>query len=99
MLKCDPRAFARCPYKRSCSRIEDAIFTEGSDCHKFNQRILSSPITVADEIRGKSDPQLFLFLHTLINSCKAGDCSICPIGADNCANLRTYLKSESKEDT
>lgn len=97
MLKCDPRVFARCPYKGSCGRIEDAVFTENSDCHKFNQRILSVPITVADNLRRKSDPQLYLFLYTLINSCKTGNCQICPIGAENCANLRGWLKSESKE--
>ena len=97
MLKCDPRAFARCPYKASCGRIEEAEFTEGSDCDKFNQRILSKPITVADDIRGKSDPQLFLFLYTIINSCKAGCCGACPIGAENCGALKNWLKSESKE--
>ena len=40
LMRCDPRAFARCPYKRSCVRIEDATFTEGSDCHRFNERVL-----------------------------------------------------------
>lgn len=98
MLKCDPRAFARCPYKASCGRIEDAEFPEGSDCDKFNQKILSASITVADDLRAKSDPQLYLFLYTLINSCKAGDCLICPIGADNCANLKGWLKSENKKE-
>jgi len=97
MLRCDPRAFARCPYKGSCGRIEDAEFPEDSDCHKFNRRILSTPVTVSDDIRAKSDPQLFLFLYTLISSCKAGDCGACPIGEKNCSNLRNWLKSESKE--
>lgn len=99
MLRCDPRVFARCPYKAGCVRIEDAMFEEDSDCHKFNQRVLSKPITVADDIRGKSDPQLFLFLYTIINSCKAGCCGACPIGADNCGTLKNWLKSESKEGT
>ena len=97
MLKCDPRVFARCPYKGTCGRIEDAKFSEGSDCHKFNQRMLSAPITVADDIRAKSDPQLFVFLYTLIASCKAGDCAACPVGAENCDNLKNWIKSESKE--
>lgn len=36
MLKCDPRAFARCPYNKTCVSVEMAEFTEGSDCHRFN---------------------------------------------------------------
>lgn len=97
MIKCDPRAFARCQYKKACGRIEDAEFTEGSDCDRFNQRILTKPITVADDIRAKSDPQLFLFLYTLIESCKTRNCEACPIGPEKCASLKTWLKSESKE--
>lgn len=97
MLKCDPRAFARCPYQKSCGRIEEAEFPEGSDCQKFNERILAKPITVADDIRAKSDPQLYLFLYTLIESCKAKACGACPIGADNCTSLKSWLKSERKE--
>lgn len=80
LINCDPRAFARCPYQRSCGRIEEAQFTEGSDCEKFNQKILAKPIMVADDIRAKSDPQLFLFLYTLIESCKSRNCEACPIG-------------------
>mgnify|MGYP007057688726 FL=1 len=97
MLKCDPRAFAWCPYQKTCGRIEEAEFPEGSDCHKFNERILAKPITVADDIRAKSDPQLYLLLYTLIESCKAKACGACPIGPDNCTNLKSWLKSESKE--
>ena len=97
MIKCDPRAFVRCPYKKACGRIEDAEFTEGSDCDRFNQKILAKPITVADDIRAKSDPQLFLFLYTLIESCKTRNCEACPIGPEKCASLKTWLKSESKE--
>lgn len=95
MIKCDPRAFARCPYQKSCGRIEEAEFTESSDCDRFNQRILAKTITVADDIRAKSDPQLFLFLYTLIESCKARNCAACPIGAENCIKLKEWLKSES----
>ena len=98
MLKCDPRAFARCPYQKSCGRIEEAEFSEGSDCHKFNQKILAKPITVADDIRAKSDPQLYLFLYTLIESCKTNNCGACPIGADNCKNLRGWLKSKGADN-
>ena len=94
MKKCDPRAFARCPYQKSCGRLEDAEFEPGGDCDRFNQRILAKPITVADDIRAKSDPQLFLFLYTLIESCKVRNCDACPIGADNCMSLKGWLKSE-----
>lgn len=71
---------------------------EGSDCDKFNQRILAAPITVADDIRAKSDTQLFLFLYTVIESCKTRNCEACPIGADNCMNLKNWLKSESENN-
>lgn len=96
MLKCDPRVFARCPYQKSCIRIEEAEFAAGSDCDVFNQRVLAQPITVADDIRAKSDPQLFLFLYMVIASCKSHNCEACPIGPEKCQNLKTWLKSESE---
>lgn len=97
MLKCDPRAYARCPYKGSCVDLENAQFPEGGDCHLFNQKVLSSQMTEADYIRTMSDPQLYLFLYTLTRSCAEKNCQACPIGAENCANLRQWLKSIKTE--
>ena len=51
MMYCDPRAFARCPYNRSCLSPEQAEFTEDSDCDQFNRRVLEKPLTEADGIR------------------------------------------------
>ena len=45
MPKCDPRAFARCPYKATCAPIEEATFMEGSDCDLYNQKVLRTPLT------------------------------------------------------
>ena len=58
MLKCDPRVFARCPYKGSCVSLEHAEFTEGSDCDRFNQKVLNAPVTNGDRIRMMNDMEL-----------------------------------------
>lgn len=55
-IKCDPRAIARCPYKRLCG--DNPYFLDGSDCDKFNQKVLEPPPTMADCIRAKSDEEL-----------------------------------------
>ena len=97
LLKCDPRAFARCPYKESCFSVEQAEFTKGSDCDLFNQRILERPITNADKIRGMSDLELSTFLHTITRACADHDCGNCPIGEQNCIVMLHWLKKSELE--
>lgn len=58
MIKCDPRAKARCPFKNPCCGDETAYFVEGSECDEFNKKILSPPPTNADRIRAMSDEEL-----------------------------------------
>ena len=59
MLKCDPRAFAQCPGHQYCGSCAAEVgFMEGSECDKFNQSILSKPMTNADRIRAMSDEEL-----------------------------------------
>lgn len=67
MLKCDPRVFARCPYKGSCVSLEQAEFTEGSDCEKFNQKVLNAPVTNGDKIRMMNDTELARLLNRFDN--------------------------------
>ena len=58
MVKCDPKAFAKCPTRHLCGTPEDATFAPGSDCDKFNQRVLLQPMTNADRVRAMSDDDL-----------------------------------------
>ena len=39
MIKCDPRAKAKCPFKEQCCGYDVGYFLEGSDCDKFNQNV------------------------------------------------------------
>lgn len=39
MMRCSPEAFAKCPMQKLCGSQQEATFTEGSDCDKFNQEI------------------------------------------------------------
>lgn len=57
VMNCDPRAYAQCPTRHLCGSLNDAQFMEGSDCDKFNQRILNQPMTYADRIRAMSDEE------------------------------------------
>lgn len=63
MIKCDPRAKARCPFKNPCCGDETAYFVEGSECDEFNKKILSPPPTNADRIRAMSDDELARWLE------------------------------------
>lgn len=92
MKKCDTRAFARCPYNKTCSPIKDAVFPEGSDCDLFNQKVLSKPITNADRIRGMNDRELATYLYTITRACADRNCGGCPIGPDNCIVMLHYLR-------
>ena len=48
MIRCDPRAKAKCPFKDPCCGDEVAYFVEGSDCDKFNQKVIApSPADAA----------------------------------------------------
>lgn len=62
MIKCDPRAKAKCPFKDPCCGDDAGYFLEGSDCDKFNQKVCAVPPTNADRIRGMSDEELAEFL-------------------------------------
>lgn len=65
MIKCDPRAKVRCPFKNPCCGDETAYFVEGSECDKFNREILAPPPTNADRIRAMSDKELAVFLSSI----------------------------------
>ena len=58
MIKCDPRAIARCPFKKQCCDYDVEYFVEGSECDEFNKQLLTQPPTNADHIRAMSDEEL-----------------------------------------
>ena len=59
MVKCDPRAYAKCPTKQYCAPSADGCeFVNGSECDQFNRKVLSQPMTNADRIRAMSDEGL-----------------------------------------
>ena len=94
MVKCDPRVFARCPYKGSCVSLEHAEFHEGSDCDTFNQKILNTPVTYGDWIRMMDDRELASFLMAVINACADRRCDICPIGKPNCITMLYWVRQK-----
>ena len=38
-IKCSKEAYDKCPDSRRCGTLDQAIFLDGSSCHKFNQQI------------------------------------------------------------
>lgn len=59
VIKCDPRAYAKCPTKELCGPYcDDVCFEEGSECDAFNQEVINAPQTNADRIRAMSDEEL-----------------------------------------
>ncbi len=80
MLKCDPRAFARCPYRKECSDSpEHTSFYEGTECDYFNHQVIHAPLTNADRIRAMSDDDMAdtMCRNPIFTVCDAvceGDC-------------------------
>jgi hypothetical protein len=75
MMKCDPFARAQCPHGAYCEAF--AVYTDESECAKFNQSVLAKPKTNADRIRSMSDEELAEVLGKLVH------CGGCPM-RDNC---------------
>ena len=96
MMNCHPRAFARCPYNKTCISVEMAEFQENSDCHRFNNKVLDMPPTNSDRIRGMSDKDMAAFLMAIAKSCTNRACGSCQIGKDNCQTILGWLQKEGK---
>ena len=94
MMNCHPRAFARCPYNKTCISVEMAEFTENSDCHRYNNKVLDMPPTNADRIRGMEDKEMADFIMAVAKACAEKACDSCPIGKNNCKNMVKWLKKE-----
>ena len=106
MMKCDPRAFARCPYRKGCSDSpEHTSFYEGTECDYFNQQVIHAPPTNADRIRAMTDEELSEFISRI----EIGDfgqqvygktfCDMCK-GQYECDDCRLWwLQQPAEEDT
>lgn len=79
MKRCDPKARAKCPDGKQCELY--AEFADGSECDKFNEKVLSQPMTNADRIRAMSDEEL-------------AEVIMCPYGSepDLCCTKGTCLE-------
>ena len=111
IMKCDARAFARCPDKKQCSDSpEHTSFYEGTECDYFNQQVIHAPLTNADRIRAMSDEELSdIFLRAdFCKYCeheKDGVCNyICAYPNiplyDGCKRAAlTWLQQPAEEDT
>lgn len=72
MMRCSPEAFAKCPTRALCGRIQDATFTEGSECDLFNQSVVDQPMTILEKIRALDDEEMVDFIYRLV---QVGDIS------------------------
>ncbi len=70
MLRCSEKAYAQCPDCHLCGPIEDATFTEDSECAAFNRAVEEKPMTHHDLVRAMSDEDLVKkFVVLCINDC------------------------------
>ena len=63
MKRCSKKAFALCPDRFFCGCVDDATFTEGSECDAFNKQALKI-MSNGDHIRSMDDLELAKFLST-----------------------------------
>ena len=68
MMRCDPRAYARCETRQYCG-----------ECDKFNRAVLSLPLTNADRIQAMTDEELceFLMCDVICDQNISPDCKDC----------------------
>ena len=98
MTKCDPRAYARCPDRQHCGpSAEECVYTESSECERFNQRVLSRPMAEGDRIRSMADNELAEFLCG-ITDCFDGKCPAAEYCRAGHNGMREYLKQRAKEE-
>ena len=96
MLRCSAEAWARCPTRKYCGLREDATFTEGSECDKFNQHVSEHPVSRADRIRAMNDDELIKLLKEFTAfACifPDKDCEFC-----SCEDCVTQWLRESTEE-
>ena len=95
MKRCDPKARAKCPDGKQCELY--AEFADGSECDKFNEKVLSQPMTNADRIRAMSDEELAKqFVHTSICDQKYPKCK--KAGEDCVECLLEWLQQPAVEE-
>lgn len=104
MQRCSEKAFAMCPTRHLCGKIEDATFTEDSDCAAFNRAVEDKPMINADHIRAMSVEELArLFVSAVSDGCPPEhdwDCKKDEEGWDACdCCWAMWLRQPVEEDT
>lgn len=103
MIKCNSKAFVQCQIKcHHCKTMDEACFLEGSDCDRFNQKVLAAPKTNADRIRAMSDEELAELLGGMCKIAEqCDDCPLdgkCPGGSYDCGSWNEWLKQPAEEE-
>ncbi len=103
MLRCSKKAHAKCPARHLCDPIEDATFTEDSECAAFNREVEYKPMTNADRIRAMSNEELAaMFVRACADECPPGRdwyCAKDEYGWDACeACWANWLQKPAEED-
>lgn len=62
MQRCSDKAYSMCPTRYLCGPIEEATFTDDSECAVFNRSVEDKPMTNADRIRAMNNYDLAVFL-------------------------------------
>lgn len=98
MKKCDPRVYAKCPDRSLCGDFSSAIFTEGSPCDLYNERMLAEPATNADRIRTMSNDELANVLSSPCLGCVVKGCKLHNYGSYGCEKaFLKWLQQPAKE--
>ncbi len=92
MMKCDPRAYSKCPTRLFCgSCAAEAGYMEGSECDRFNQKVLKQPQSIADRVRVMSDEEMAVWLARMRYFITKNICK--QLGVDIPENVEKLLRS------
>lgn len=103
MKHCNPKARAKCPYRKHCEL--DATFADGSECDEFNWKCLEEKPTYADHIRAMTDEELAGYMAKMLADYTTGlydgsyvpsDKVVCEMASELLRQLQQPCESEEK---
>lgn len=93
MQRCSEKAYAMCPMRHLCGPIDDATFTDDSECAVFNRKVEDKPMTNADRIRTMNTYELAVFFAKTKAALHLADLPVIAYAAqDRNDNLQWLMK-------
>lgn len=96
MQRCSEKAYAMCPTRQLCGPIDEATFTDDSECALFNRSVEDKPMTNADRIRAMNGYELAVFFAKTKAALHLADLPVIAYSAQDMNNNLEWLMQPSE---